>query len=148
MNQTERSKINHHGSRRVAEICGEEPFRIFFPAGLFLGLVGVSLWPLFYFGFTSVYPGITHARLMIEGLMASFIFGFLGTAGPRIPSAPHFSPREVGTILTLDLLAAGFHTGEAHRLGDICFALCLLLFIWGLGRRVRQRKDSPPPNFV
>src|SRR5438309_4972033 len=85
---------------------------------------------------------------MIEGFMASFIFGFLGTAGPRITSAPHFSPREVATILTLDLLAAGFHTGEAHRLGDICFALCLLLFMWALGRRVRQRKDSPPPNFV
>jgi len=126
----------------------EEPFRIFFPAGLLLGLVGVSLWPLFYFGIGIPYPNVAHARLMIEGFMASFIFGFLGTAGPRITSAPHFSFGELGIIFTLDLLAAGFHVGGADRLGDVCFLICSFTFAAALGRRFRQRKDSPPPNFV
>src|SRR6476659_9112466 len=85
---------------------------------------------------------------MIEGLMASFIFGFLGTAGPRLTSAPHFSVAEVTTLFTLDLLAAGAHVGEAHRFGDICFLLCLLLFVRILFKRFRQRQDNPPPNFV
>ena len=67
--------------RTLAQIC-QEPFRIFFPAGLLLGFVGVLLWVLFYLGAPVPYPNITHARLMIEGMMASFIFGFLGTAGP------------------------------------------------------------------
>ncbi len=58
---------------------------------------------------------------MVEGFMASFIFGFLGTAGPKITSAPHFSLSEVGSIFTLDLLTAGFHIGGADRGGDICF---------------------------
>jgi len=38
--------------------------------------------------------------------------------------------------------------GEAHRFGDVCFVLCLLVFGWILLKRFRQRKDNPPPNFV
>ena len=133
------------GNLRV--VC-EEPFRIFFPAGVFLGVTGVLLWLLFYSGFGTPYPSVGHARLMIEGFMASFIFGFLGTAGPRLTSAPHFSLHELGAIFTLDLLAAGFHLGGAYRLGDICFLFCLLVFAGALAKRFRQRKDSPPANFV
>jgi hypothetical protein len=113
-----------------------------------LGVVGVSLWLLFYSGAGIAYPNIAHARLMVEGFMASFIFGFLGTAGPRITSAPHFSLSEIGIIFTLDLLAAGFHIGGADRVGDICFVVCLLLFTRALSKRFQQRKDSPPPNFI
>jgi uncharacterized protein involved in response to NO len=138
---------NHVRPQYVRASC-EEPFRIFFPIGILLGVVGVSLWLLFYLGAGIPYPNVAHARLMIEGFMASFIFGFLGTAGPRITSAPHFSLFEVGTIFTLDLLAAGLHTGGAYRFGDICFLACLLFFASALVKRFRQRKDSPPPNFV
>jgi len=129
------------------QIC-QEPFRIFFPAGALLGLVGVSLWVLYYLGARVPYPNIAHARLMIEGMMTSFIFGFLGTAGPRLTSAPHFSLKEVVILFTLDLLAAGAHVGGAHRFGDVCFVLCLLVFGWILLKRFRRRKDNPPPNFV
>ena len=103
---------------------------------------------LFYLGAGVTYPNVAHARLMIEGMMASFIFGFLGTAGPRLTSAPHFSFAEVAILFTLDLFAAGAHTGGAHRFGDICFAICLVLFARILLKRFRQRKDNPPPNFV
>jgi uncharacterized protein involved in response to NO len=133
---------------RVSLPFTEEPFRIFFPTGLLLGTIGVSLWVLYYSGVAIPYPNVTHARLMIEGFMASFIFGFLGTAGPRFTSAAPFSFTELATIFTLDLLAAGTHLGGAHRAGDIFFLLCLLVFLGSLARRFQQRKDSPPPNFV
>jgi uncharacterized protein involved in response to NO len=133
---------------RASLPLAEEPFRIFFPTGLLLGTVGVSLWVLYYSGVAIPYPNVTHARLMIEGFMASFIFGFLGTAGPRLTSAPAFSFTELTTIFTLDLLAAGTHLGGAHRTGDILFVLCLLIFLRSLARRFQRRKDSPPPNFV
>lgn len=141
------SNIKDRRTQSLARIC-EEPFRIFFPAGAVLGVLGVSLWMLYYLGAGVPYPSVAHARLMIEGLMASFIFGFLGTAGPRLTSAPHFSPTEMGIVFSLDLLAAGAHTGGAHRLGDICFVLCLLLFARMGLIRFRQRKDNPPPNFI
>ena len=100
-------KIDDRSRRQFLRVCCEEPFRIFFPAGALLGVFGVSLWPLFYFGAGIAYPNIAHARLMIEGFMASFIFGFLGTAGPRITSAPHFSLAELGPIFTLDFARGG-----------------------------------------
>src|SRR4029078_1173262 len=117
----------------------EEPFRIFFPTGLLLGTVGVSLWVLYYSGVSISYAHVTHARLMIEGFMASFIFGFLGTAGPRLTSAPHFTRPEVLLLITLDLLAAGLHFGGAHRAGDFLFAFCLASFAFVLGKRFVQR---------
>jgi uncharacterized protein involved in response to NO len=138
MNQTSRS----------LRIFAEEPFRIFFPTGLFLGMTGVSLWLLFYVGVGIPYPAISHARLMIEGFMGSFVLGFLGTAGPRILSAPPLTQREVGAIFTLDLLAAGFHSAEAHQSGDVCFVACLLVFMGAGIDRFRKRKDCPPPNFA
>jgi uncharacterized protein involved in response to NO len=133
--------------RSFAQIC-REPFRIFFPAGAFLGVAGVSLWVLYYLGAGVPYPNVAHARLMIEGMMASFIFGFLGTAGPRLTSTPPFSFAEVAILFTLDLLAAGAHVNEAHRFGDICFVVCLLVFVLVLLKRFRRRADNPPPNFV
>lgn len=139
--------VDSRRRRSLAHIC-EEPFRIFFPAGAVLGMVGVLLWLLYYLGAEIAYPNVAHARLMIEGLMASFIFGFLGTAAPRLTSAPHFSLSEIVVLFTLELIAAGAHSGGAHRLGDICFVICLLLFARMLLRRFQQRKDNPPPNFV
>jgi uncharacterized protein involved in response to NO len=134
-------------NRTLTQLC-QEPFRIFFPAGAFLGAAGVALWLLYYLGAGIAYPNVAHARLMIEGMMASFIFGFLGTAGPRLTSAPSFSTGEVAILCMLDLLAAGAHAADAHRFGDICFAVCLLAFAGILLRRFRLRKDNPPPNFI
>jgi len=130
------------------QVLYDEPFRIFFPAGILLGLAGVSLWPLYYAGVIVAYPATAHARLMIEGFMASFIIGFLGTAGPRITSTSPFSRSEVLALLTLDLLAAGLNFGDSHRAGDALFVCCIGFFIFCIGKRFVRRKDSPPPNFV
>lgn len=134
-------------SRSLRLLC-EEPFRIFFPTGLFLGIIGVSLWPLFYWGAGIPYPNVSHARLMIEGFMGSFVLGFLGTAGPRMLSVAPLTPRIIGPLFTLNLLAAGFHAAEAHRAGDLCFVACLSLFAGAGANRFLKRSDSPPPNFA
>ena len=111
-------------------------------------MAGVALWPAYYFDRTAAYPSISHARLMIEGFMASFIIGFLGTAGPRITSTSPLSPKEVVVLLTLDLLAAGLRFGESHRAGDALFVGCLAFFLFVIGKRFFRRKDSPLPNFA
>src|ERR1051325_2550562 len=66
---------------------GREPFRIFFPAGVLAGIVGVALWPLYFTNVLELYPGLGHARIMACGLFGGFIIGFLGTAMPRMLSA-------------------------------------------------------------
>ena len=126
----------------------EEPFRAFFPLGFSIAVVGVLLWPLFFWQVIPTYPGIMHARLMTEGFMSCFIFGFLGTAGPRVLSARHFSRGEVLRLVALIVAATAAHLVSRHAAGDALFLLALLLFARSLARRFLAREDSPPPNFA
>jgi uncharacterized protein involved in response to NO len=129
-------------------LCPAEPFRIFFPLATLLGLAGVSLWPLFFSGLHAFYPGPMHARLMIEGFLAGFVIGFLGTALPRLLSAPPLRRGELGTLLTLYLLTAGLHIGQQSRAGDAAFIALMLCFGACMAVRIRRREEMPPPGFV
>ena len=134
--------------KHYVKLLCEEPFRIFFPGGLLIGVTGVLLWPLFYAGVIGTYPAIAHARLMSEGFLSCFIFGFLGTAGPRVLSVQHLSRWEVWRLVGLVSAATMAHLGAQHALGDTLFLAGLLLFAASLAGRFRQREDSPPPNFA
>src|SRR3569623_1349319 len=94
---------------RFFTLCLAEPFRIFFPLATLLGLSGVSLWPRYFAGLHKFYPGAMHARMMIECFLAGFVIGFLGTALPRLLSAPPLRRGELRLLLALFLLTAGLH---------------------------------------
>ncbi len=129
-------------------MCCDEPFRVFFPLGLLAGVVGLSLWPLYFLGMLQAYPAFIHARLMVEGFMAAFIFGFLGTAGPRLLSANRLTGMELLSLLALYLAALGAHLAGRFLLGDALFLALLLNFVLILGKRFITRGELPPPNFV
>ena len=133
---------------RFADLCPAEPFRIFFPLATLLGISGVSLWPLFFSGLHKFYPGPMHARLMIEGFLAGFVIGFLGTALPRLLSAPPLRRWELWLLVALHLLTAGLHIGEQPRAGDVAFIALMLCFGACMIARVRHRAELPPPGFV
>jgi len=125
-----------------------EPFRIFFPLGLFLGMVGVLLWPLFVWHAIEFYPAQAHVRLMIEGLMGSFILGFLGTAGPRLLDASPLIAAETCALFILQMVSAFLHLVQRQTAGDILFLIVLLLFVGMMARRARTAEDLPPPHFM
>ena len=129
-------------------LCPAEPFRILFPLATLLGISGVSLWPLFFSGLHKFYPGPMHARLMIESFLAGFVIGFLGTALPRLLSAPPLRRAEMWTLIVLYLTAAGLHIGEQPRAGDLTFIVLMLFFGGCMIWRVRSRTELPPPGFV
>lgn len=130
-------------------MAAAEPFRIFFPLGVLAGISGVSLWPLFFSGIHhSFYPGVMHARLMIEGFMGAFIIGFLGTAAPRITGTPALSRTELFTLLTLFVVTVGTHIAERYLAADLVFLGLLLTFAGLMIPRFRKRTDLPPPSFV
>src|SRR5437763_838668 len=107
---------------------GREPFRIFFPAGVLAGIVGVSLWPLYFMRVTEFYPGLSHARIMACGFFGAFIFGFLGTAMPRMLSANPLCLIEVIPLVLLHTtMVVSFAAGQI-LLGDILFLALLLAF--------------------
>ena len=137
------------GSVSYLTLCTAEPFRIFFPIGMLFGISGVSLWPLFHLGFhTSFYPGMMHARVMIEGFLGAFVFGFLGTAMPRVTGAPPLTRWELWTLVALHLTAIGLQIGLQPFAGDRVFLVLLMFFLVCMGRRFARREDLPPPGFV
>ncbi|MDQ3198980.1 MAG: NnrS family protein [Verrucomicrobiota bacterium] len=135
-------------TKKFLALAAAEPFRIFFPLGLVLGAIGVSLWPLFYWHLIAVYPAPAHMRLMIEGLMGSFVVGFLGTAGPRLLEAAPFDGRETLTLFGLQTASAVLHLARQQAAGDILFLVLLLFFGFTLVRRRTGQSDLPPPSFV
>src|SRR5678816_2783825 len=127
---------------------GKEPFRVFFPAGVLAGIIGVSLWPLHFANLISLYPGQNHARIMAYGLFGGFIFGFLGTAMPRMLGAPALGVRNVVVLLFLHLAMVVAFALQKMFLGDSLFLALLLIFIILMALRLRQREDMPPPGFI
>ncbi len=136
------------GPGLLAWLAGE-PFRLFFFTGALWSVIGVSLWPLFYAGKLAFYPGLTHARLMIECFGGAFVVGFLGTAGPRMASAPRLTPVELVVLFALHLATGVCHLLLKMRVADGCF-LALLVVLLGclVVRLVRFRKEAPPPQML
>jgi uncharacterized protein involved in response to NO len=132
---------------RFAELAAE-PFRLFFPAGVLAGIMGAALWPLHFLGLMETYPGLVHARLMACGMFGAFIFGFLGTATPRMLSAKPFRAGEATALLVVyACMTTAFALGHVVT-GDAFFFALLMLFGACLARRAASREDTPPPGFV
>ncbi|MFA6545786.1 MAG: NnrS family protein [Limisphaerales bacterium] len=125
-----------------------EPFRLFFPAATLAGLVGVSLWPLVLLGWMTDYPGVTHARLMVQGFFGGFMFGFLGTSMPRLLEVPTLSVKEAFPLLALFVANVVAHLSGATGVGDALFAVELVLWFALLKNRCHAKRDLPPPTFV
>ena len=126
-----------------------EPFRLFFFSGAVWSIIGVSLWPLFYAGQLGFYPGITHARIMIEAFGAAFVVGFLGTAGPRMATAPRLTAVELLLLLALHTANGVLHLKLLVRAADACFlALLASLLLCLVIRVVKFRQEAPPPQLL
>lgn len=134
--------------RSLPALCSGEPYRIFFPLGLFVGIIGLSLWPLYIWGLWKGYPSVIHARLMVEGFMGAFIIGFLGTAGPRLLASRGLSVAELAILLALYGATMSVHTTGQVIAGDVLFLALLLSFAGMLGSRFARSNAMPPPNFV
>lgn len=144
-----------HSKRRSRAISkplvwlASEPYRIFFLSGVLFSIAGVMLWPLLYGGYLSFYPGVSHARVMVQAFAGAFVVGFLGTAGPRMLSAPRLRPWELATLFILHLASGICHLRGMNVWGDRLFLVLLLGFALALGvRLVAFRKELPPPPLL
>ena len=92
-----------------------EPFRVFFPLAVLMGVLGVCMWPLYSFGGISFYPGMNHSRVMTFGFFGGFMMGFLFTSLPRLLDA---KPLRKGELLFVLLLYLAISV--CHFLGNDC----------------------------
>lgn len=143
-----RAQNNSCSQRYWKLVDSGEPFRLLFPLGALLGIVGVAIWPLYFWGLAPVYPGQIHARIMIECFLTAFVMGFLGTAFPRL-----LDVRRLGLTVSIPLAVALLACASLHVTGhilwgDITYFATLATFLGVLLSRARKRKDFPPPSFV
>jgi len=99
-------------------------------------------------GWAANYPGQIHARIMAHGLFGGFIFGFLGTAMPRMLSAPPLRGFETGAFLLTFLAMVSAYALAKDHAGNILFLILQIGFIAAMSVRFRERKDTPPPGFI
>ncbi|MEO6740815.1 MAG: NnrS family protein [Chthoniobacteraceae bacterium] len=126
-----------------------EPYRVFFVSGAVWSIIGVALWPLFYSQRLGFYPNFVHARIMIETFGGAFVVGFLGTAGPRMASAPKLTPPELIWLFALHQTCGISHLTLHMAWGDGFFiALLVSLLLCLVIRVVKFRKEAPPPQML
>ena len=73
--------------RKGLQILLEEPFRLFFPLGVFGGLCGVWPWVAYHLGWADSYSAYGHGLLQIQAFEMAFAVGFLMTVLPRFLEA-------------------------------------------------------------
>ena len=132
---------------RLDDLC-QEPYRLFFPSAVLVGLLGGAQWPLHFGGHLAMYPGMTHSRLMAFGFFGGFIAGFLGTAGPRLLSARPLRAPELFLLFGLYWGVAGCLLAGKVVAGEMVL-IVWLVSLFGIGlRHFILRDDLPPPGFV
>src|SRR5688572_134532 len=101
-----------HGARN-------DPYRVFFPLGVAMGMAGVSIWPLFHWGVTTGYSEQAHAFVQTNCFLYAFIAGFLWTAIPKFTgtNAPRRAAQYfLAVILVAELVAFELYYFSAGHL--------------------------------
>jgi uncharacterized protein involved in response to NO len=124
-----------------------EPYRLFFPLGIFYLLWGSLIWlPMLWN--PSQYPVQAHRFLMLNGFSASFIAGFLMTAVPKFSKTESAKFYEVlfFFLATVFGLAGAFL--QLEKFAYLFSAMQAFLILSFLLMRVFHRKENPPYSFV
>ena len=134
-------------TNRQSLVLGE-PFRVFFPTGMVLGIMSVMLWPLYELGWLHLYPSVMHARILILGYIGLFVLGFLGTAFPRLLGVKGMNGPEFVVCSLLVILSQGAYLSNHIGFGDVTSLVLWTLVIAAALFRIGQRSDMPPPSFI
>jgi uncharacterized protein involved in response to NO len=125
-----------------------DPFRLFFPLGIVLGVAGVSIWPAYFFGLTAGYSGRAHAFVQADGFLYAFVAGFLLTAIPRFTATDVPGRAVQYALAALLVLAAAAFEVQAFAAGHVAFLAAHVTVIVLAARRFRRRRSPPPDTFV
>src|SRR6266705_1857062 len=124
-----------------------DPYRIFFPLGIVLGVMGVAIWPLYYYGVTEGYSCRANAFVQADGFLYAFIIGFLLTAIPRFTGTEAPSRTvQYGLASIVTLSAVAFEL-QFFVIGQTGFLAAHLTLIALAARRYARRQQNPPETF-
>ena len=124
-----------------------DPYRIFFPLGILLGLGGVSIWPLYYFGLLTGYWGISHAFIQSNGFLFCFIAGFLLTAVPKFTGTTTPSRPAQWALALLIIIGAVALELQNYEIGQTAFAVAYVMLLFLVITRFSHRHGPLPETF-
>jgi uncharacterized protein involved in response to NO len=131
----------------VKSAAPPDPYRIFFPLGIFLGLCGVLIWPLSYFGLLTGYWGASHAFIQSNGFLFCFIAGFLLTAVPRFTGTSAPSRPTQWTLALLITIGAIALELQDYEIGQTVFVATYAMLFFLVITRFLHRHGSLPETF-
>jgi uncharacterized protein involved in response to NO len=114
--------------------AGRHVNKLFLIWGVFVGIVGVALWPITILGMIKMYAGPLHVRLMIEGFVTAV---FVGCSGYIVPSrylVRGYTWFEVFIFGLLMISLVIFHMSGWREWGDVCFAGVMIHYMFWLHR--------------
>jgi uncharacterized protein involved in response to NO len=125
-----------------------DPYRIFFPLGILMGVAGVMMWPLYYWNVIGWYNGRSHAFVQTDCFLYAFIAGFLWTAIPRFTGAA--GPGRLIQYVVAALIVAQAIAFDLRQfpIGHALFIVSHTIVIAVAARCFIQRQHPPPETFV
>lgn len=125
-----------------------EPYRLFFPLGIFFLLLGSVIWVPKIWGNLDSYPVFLHRSLMLNGFVASFIGGFLMTAAPRFSQTESSRFFEVVFFMLITLVGLFFAAIDAESIVFFISSMQAFTLLVFMLTRIKSRKANPPFSFI
>lgn len=125
-----------------------EPYRLFFPLGLFLALFAVFYWIMYNWGLLKFYPRDAHAQLMYFGFFWSFVAGFLMTAIPKMTGTILANYLEQSAGILLGFLQLILTLRNQIQYSKYIYLIQILFLIIFIVRRFVHFKKIPFEGFV
>lgn len=134
---------------KIPNLIIVEPYRVFFPLGWLMGIVGVSYWSLVSTGLIVSYKPLYHGLIQIELFIFAFAVGFLLTALPKFLRTRSASIFELVSLIVVYILLASTTLSSAPLfISQWIFVLLVVLLIRFAIVRVIESKASPPFSFL
>ncbi|MDO8580066.1 MAG: NnrS family protein [Candidatus Omnitrophota bacterium] len=137
-------------NKAIDPVC-REPYRLFFPFGVWMGVVGISPWLLYAMGLTKTYSGFFHSSMLTLVYLNCFIIGFLLTFIPRFTGTFYANRAELFSFLFLFIGIAVFLRQEQWAAAQMVYLGWLTLLLVFLMRRIPHRKNEggkPPMELI
>lgn len=127
---------------------GIDPYRIFFPLGMFAGFLALVIWLFFLYRWIAFYPRLVHGNLFFFGFFWSFVAGFLMTAIPKMTGTKSASYLELFLGALFVFCQIGISLRNVEWLAVTLFFLQQILLIQFLIRRFFVFRRMPFPGIV
>lgn len=130
----------------IPVLC-REPYRLFFPIGIWMGMVGVAPWLFYALGLRETYSGFFHSSTQMLVYMSCFVTGFLMTFIPRFTAMAYATVNEIFSFLFLLVGISVFLQLEQWIMAETCYLIWLLLLVrFVLVRRPQHPMTTTAPT--